>query len=139
MKDVEHTKVNEILAAKLKEVAVAPEWAQFAKTSHGKDRPPIRSDWWQIRAASILMSVEKLGPIGVSKLATRYGTRKNRGNKPEIQVKGATNHIRKILQQLESAELIKQEAAGVHKGRVITTKGTKLIIESVKEIKSKKE
>ena len=57
----------------------APSWATFAKTGIAKDRPPTDSDWWYFRAASILRKIVVLGPVGVSKLRTKYGSRKNRG------------------------------------------------------------
>jgi len=42
--------------------------------------------------------------------------------KPEKFYKGSGNIIRKILQQLEKAELIKQNEQG-RKGRIVTNKG----------------
>ena len=133
MKVANNNDIIEKLAIKLKDSVNPPEWASYVKTGHGKQRPPIRDDWWQIRAAAVLMSVEKLGPVGVSKLSVKYGTRKNKGVAPEKFTKGSSNILRKILQQLESAGLVKQEEKGVHKGRVITNKATKLIIEASKE------
>ena len=62
----------------------APEWAPFVKTGAHKERAPENKDWWYVRAAAILRSVTVLGPIGVSKLRTKYGGRKNRGHKPDI-------------------------------------------------------
>ncbi|MCF7867030.1 40S ribosomal protein S19 [Candidatus Woesearchaeota archaeon] len=135
MKDVDHTKLVDVLAKKLESTCVAPEWAMFVKTGHGKQRPPIRDDWWQVRAAAVLLSVQKLGPIGVSKLRVKYGNRKNKGNKPEGFVKGSGNILRKVLQQLEAAKLLKKEETSVHKGREITKEGNKLIIDASKELK----
>lgn len=104
-----------------------PEWATFVKTGVHKERPPYFQDWWYVRAAAILRAVYKLGPIGVSKLRTKYGGRKNRGFKPEKFRKGSGNIIRKILQQLEKAGFIKQTEIGNHKGRIITPKGKSFI------------
>ncbi len=67
------------------------------------------------------------GPIGVSKLRTLYGGKQSRGYKSEVFKKGSGSILRKILQQLEKAELLKQDKKGVHKGRVITPVGIKLI------------
>ena len=125
--------VIEKLAIKLKDKVNPPDWASYVKTGHGKQRPPIREDWWHIRAAAVLLSVQKLGPVGVSKLSVKYGNRKNKGVKPEKFAKGSANIIRKILQQLESSGLLKQEEVGVHKGRIVTNVGIKLINESSKE------
>ncbi len=113
------------IAEKLKESknVKMPEWAYYVRTSHGKDRPPMQSDWWYIRAAAILRKVALKGPIGTEKLRTLYGTKKNRGFKPEKFVKASGSITRKILQQLEAEGYIAQGNKGVRKGRIITPKG----------------
>ncbi|MGV8162586.1 MAG: 40S ribosomal protein S19 [Candidatus Nanoarchaeia archaeon] len=130
MKVVNHQQVIEKLAEKLKGTVHPPAWAEFVKTGHGKQRPPVRQDWWYIRSAAILLSVQKLGPVGVSKLSVKYGSKKNKGYKPEKFSVASTNIIRKVLQQLEAAKLIKYQDKNVHKGRVITNQGLKLINEA---------
>lgn len=102
----------------------APEWAKYCKTGVAKERPPVDRDWWYKRTASMLrrLYVSK-GPIGVSKLKSKYGSNKNRGHKPNKFYKGSGNITRKILQQLEKAGLAKKAEIGVHKGRIITGKG----------------
>ena len=104
-----------------------PEWSDFAKTGHSKERAPTQKNWWHIRAASILQTIERKGPIGVSKLRTKYGSKKNRGSRPEKFYRASGNIIRKILQQLEKAGLAAKAEKGVHKGRVITQAGAKLL------------
>jgi small subunit ribosomal protein S19e len=133
MKVVNHQHLIEKLAEKLKGTVTPPPWAEYVKTGHGKQRPPVRADWWYVRSAAILLSVQKLGPIGVSKLSVKYGNRKNKGYKPEKFVTGSTNIIRKILQQLEAGKLIKQQEKDVHKGRILTASGLKLINECSKD------
>ena len=103
------------------------EWSQFVKTGHSKQRLPDNDDWWYFRAAAILRSIAKLGPIGTQKLRTKYGSKKNRGHKPEKFFEASGSIIRKILQQLEKSELIKQAERGVHKGRILTPKGNSLL------------
>jgi small subunit ribosomal protein S19e len=100
-----------------------PEWAGFAKTGRHKERIPANADWWHTRAAAVLRSVYKLGPIGVSKLRTKYGGKKRRGHKMAHTYRGSGNIIRKCLQQLEKAGFVKQVAVKGKKGRVITPKG----------------
>lgn len=100
-----------------------PVWSAFAKTGTHKQRAPVDNDWWYKRTAAVLRSVQLLGPIGVSKLRTKYGGKKRRGHKPAEFRKGSGNIIRKVLQQLEKAGLIKFVEKGVHKGRIITPKG----------------
>ncbi len=111
-----------------------PVWAKFVKTGHHKERPPVNTDWWHIRAASVLRTVYMTGPIGTSKLRTKYGGKKNRGVASEHSYKGSGSIIRKVLQQLEKAGLILQAAKGMHKGRVISPKGRSLLNKIAKGI-----
>ncbi len=103
------------------------EWSKFVKTGVHKMRLPDSEDWWYFRSAAILRSIAKLGPVGTQKLRTKYGGRKERGHKPSKFMPASGSVIRKILQQLEKSELIKQVEKGVHKGRVLTPKGTSLM------------
>jgi len=103
------------------------EWSLFVKTGMSKDRLPEDKDWWYHRSAAILRSVAKLGPVGTQKLKVKYGGKKNRGHKPDKFFPASGSIIRNILQQLEKAELIKQVEKGVHKGRILTPKGTSLM------------
>ncbi|PIN76513.1 30S ribosomal protein S19e [Candidatus Woesearchaeota archaeon CG10_big_fil_rev_8_21_14_0_10_36_11] len=115
------------------------EWSQFVKTGHHKQRLPDSEDWWYARSAAILRSIAKLGPIGTEKLRTKYGGKKNRGHKPDKQFKASGSIIRKILQQLEKAELVKQTEKGAHKGRVLTPKGVSFLDKIAVQIAKKKE
>ena len=60
-----------------------PEWATFVKSGVSRERPPISDDFWYTRAASILRQLYIHGVVGVGKLRTRYGSRKDRGGKPD--------------------------------------------------------
>ena len=125
--------INE-LAKELKPLLKKPEWADFVKTGVHKERPPADSDWWYARGASVLLKVDKLGPIGVSKLRTKYGGRKNMGAAPEKFFKGSGSIVRKLLQQLETVGLLKQEKRGKYKGRVLTPKAHSLIAQLSKKL-----
>lgn len=127
--DVEPQELIEKTAEELKKIdsIKPPEWAPFVKTGGHKERPPVKQDWWYVRAASILRTLYKIGPVGVSKLKTKYGGKKNRGVKPEEFRKASGNILRKILQQLEKAGLAKKVDKGVNKGRVITPKGKSML------------
>lgn len=103
------------------------EWSQFVKTGHHKERLPDNPDWWYFRAAALLNSIHNLGPIGTQKLRTKYGGKKNRGHKPEHFYRASGSIIRKILQQLEKAELIKQDTKGNHKGRILSAQGVSFL------------
>ena len=118
------------LAEELKSSIKNPEWTKFVKTGAAKERPPANEDWFYMRAASVLRTVYLKGPIGVQKLRVKYGSKKNRGHNPEKFYKGSGKILRTILQQLEKAELVKFQKEGVHKGRIITPKGTSLVDKS---------
>lgn len=104
-----------------------PVWSRFAKTGQHTERVPENENWWYLRAASILRTIAKQGPIGTQKLRTKYGGRKRRGHQPEEFRKGSGSIARKVLQQLETSGLIKQAQKGAHKGRVLTPKGTSFL------------
>lgn len=108
---------------KKQKIVQPTEWAKFVKTGHHKERLPDDPDWWYHRSAAVLRSIAKLGPVGTEKLRTKFGGLKGRGHKPEHFYKASGSIIRKILQQLEKAGLIKQVAKGVHKGRALTPQG----------------
>jgi small subunit ribosomal protein S19e len=122
------------LSEQLKIMIKKPEWADFVKTGVFKERPPMIADWWYMRAASMLLKIDKLGIVGVSKLRTKYGGRKNRGVAPEHVYRGSGKIIRTILQQLEVAGLLKQGKKGLHKGRVLTPKAHSLIAQTAKAL-----
>ena len=134
--DVPATPLIERAAVALKKMPEfkAPTWAAFARTGTSKQRPPVNPDWWHVRAAAILRKIYLLGPIGVSKLANHYGGRKNYGHAPEHFCPGATNHIRKILQQLDKAGFAKHVEKAGHKGRIATPKGISFLDKQAAEL-----
>jgi len=111
-----------------------PLWAKFVKSGAHKERPPEQEDFWYIRAASIMRRLYIDGPVGVSRLRTYYGGRKNRGMRPKKFYKASGSIIRKILQQLEAEGLVGKEK----KGRVLTSKGKKLVNKVIGEIVGRK-
>jgi small subunit ribosomal protein S19e len=115
------------LAKDLKEIIKQPEWTPYVKTGNHKQRPPADKEWFFTRTAAILRTVALRGPIGVSKLQTKYGGRKNNGYKPEHFVKGSGSIIRHALQELDKSGLTVQAEKGVHKGRIVTPKGMKML------------
>jgi small subunit ribosomal protein S19e len=134
--DVPINDLIEEVAKELKNVQEIkpPAWTIFAKTGMHKERPPVRQDWWYVRTAAVLRKVRTHGPIGVSKLRTNYGGKKNRGHRPEKFFKGSGSVIRKALQQLEKAGLIKKTQVGKHFGRIITPKGISLLDKSAGKV-----
>ena len=113
-----------------------PEWIHFVKSGTAKQRPIEDRDFWHKRAASILRQIYKKKIVGVSRLRTRYGSRKSRGYKPEEFRKSGGKIIRTILQQSDEAGLteIAKTVKGVKSrkpGRQLTDKGKKFL-ESIK-------
>jgi len=137
MYDVDSQELILKAAEELKKISEikAPAWATFVKTGMHKQRSPVAHDWWYVRAASVLRTIYRLGPIGTSKLRTKYGGKKNRGVKKEHFYKGSGSIIRKSLQQLEKAGFIKFAEKGVHKGRVVTPKGRSFLDKIAAQIK----
>jgi len=109
-----------------------PEWAGFVKSGPAKERPIDDPDFWHKRAASILRQIYKRNIVGVNRLRTKYGSRKNRGMKPEEFRRGSGKIIRAILQQSEAAGFteIAKTVKGVKSrkpGRQLTNKGKKFL------------
>lgn len=128
--DIPAQEFNEKLAEALKSIPEfkMPEWALFVKTGVSKIKPPAEGDWWFARAASILRQAYIRKVVGVNRLRTRYGSKYNRGMKPEIFMKSSGKIIRTILQQAENAQLMEKVEAK-RKGRQLTEKGKKLLEE----------
>jgi small subunit ribosomal protein S19e len=112
-----------------------PEWISFVKSGPGKERPIDDPDFWYKRTASILRQIYKKNIVGVNRLKTKYGSKKNRGQRPEKFVKAGGKIIRTILQQSDAAgftEIVKA-IKGVRSkkpGRKLTEKG-KSFLESI--------
>ncbi|MEK6878012.1 MAG: 30S ribosomal protein S19e [Nanoarchaeota archaeon] len=124
---------NKKLAEALKNIEEfeMPEWAGFVKTSSSKERPPQDLDFWYKRVASILRQLYKNNLVGVNRLRTRYGSKKNRGMKPERFRKAGGKIIRTILQQAEKAGFVEKAEIKKRKGRRLTEKG-KQFLEEIK-------
>ncbi|MEX2017420.1 MAG: 40S ribosomal protein S19 [Candidatus Pacearchaeota archaeon] len=129
--DIESQEYNKKLAEALKKIPEfkEPEWAQYVKTGPAKERPVDEPDFWHKRAASILRQIYKNKIVGVNRLRTRYGSRKNRGMAPEHFMRAGGKIIRVILQQADKAgftEIVKLNRSLKNKklGRQLTKKGT---------------
>ena len=112
-----------------------PEWSTIVKSGPSKERPIEDADFWYKRTASILRQIYKMNIVGVERLRTKYGSKKNRGMKPERFRKASGKIIRTILQQADNAGFteIAKEIKGVKgrkPGRQLTQKG-KEFLESI--------
>ncbi|HTY43713.1 MAG TPA: 40S ribosomal protein S19 [Patescibacteria group bacterium] len=124
---------NTKLAEALKKISEfkEPEWVHYVKSGSGKVRPINEVDFWHKRAASILRQIYKNKIVGVNRLRTRYGNKKNRGMRPERFRRASGKIIRTILQQSDKAGLT--EAVKMNKvlklraGRKLTEHGKKFL------------
>jgi small subunit ribosomal protein S19e len=136
--DLDSQEYNSKLAEALKKIPEfqEPEWVQFVKSGPSKERPIEEPDFWFKRAASILRQIYKKKVVGVSRLRTKYGSRKNRGVRPERFQKASGKIIRVVLQQCDKAGFTEsvKDIKGLKKrklGRQLTKKG-KEFLEAVK-------
>jgi len=121
--DILIARVAEYIKKNVPEVT-PPAWAKFVKTGAQAERPPQNPDWWFTRAASVMRKIYIMGPIGVSRLRNEYGGSRKSGLRPRHFVKGGGAILRKVLQQLEAAKLVKTLEK---KGRVVTDEGRGLM------------
>jgi small subunit ribosomal protein S19e len=126
------------LADALKEVEefVEPEWAKYVKSGPSKERPIEDPNFWLKRSASVLRQIYKKKVLGVSRLRTKYGSKQDRGMKPERFKRASGKILRVILQQADAAGFtqIQKPIKGVRSkkpGRVLTEKG-KEFLEAIK-------
>jgi len=106
-----------------------PEWSEFVKSGPAKERPIDDPDFWYKRSASILRQIYKNKTVGVNRFRTKYGSKKNRGFKPEEFMRAGGKIIRTILQQSDKAgftEIIKN-VKGIKSGRQLTQRGKKFL------------
>ncbi|HOQ19784.1 MAG TPA: 30S ribosomal protein S19e [Methanothermobacter sp.] len=124
--------INQVAKELRKEKKInPPEWVPFVKTGVHKERRPENPEWWYIRAAALLRRIYIDGPIGVNRLRTRYGGKKDRGSRPEKFRRGSGAIIRKALQQLEEAGFIEKMKGG----RVATSKGRSFLDKIAHKVK----
>ncbi|HDR53575.1 MAG TPA: 30S ribosomal protein S19e [archaeon] len=124
--------LNAEVAADLKKRIQMPEWAHFVKTGLSRQKAPTQEDWWWMRAASLLRRICIDGPVGVNRLRTFYGGRKDRGSRPEKTCQGSGKILRTILKQLETQKLVKPTP----KGRVLTPEGQSYLDKMAKRVKT---
>ena len=125
--NIEPREFNVKLAEELKKIPEfqVADWVFLVKSGSHRQRVPEEQDFWFKRAASILRFMYTQNkPLGVSKLRTRYGGRKDRGVKPGRFRKSGGKMIRLLLQQAEKAGLIEKTKAG-KAGRMLTEKEEK--------------
>lgn len=123
------------VAEKLKGMKLEkPKLIDIVKSGAHAERPPEDENFWYIRCASILRQTYARNEVGVNRLRRHYGGRKSRGVKPEKHYPAGGGVIRKALQQLEKAGLLKREKTG----RILTAEGRKLLDRAAKEVSNER-
>ena len=134
--DVPPGELNDAIASKLEDEIEEPDWVGVAKTGADKEFPPEQPDFWYRRAASVLRTVAIDGPVGIARLATRYGGKKRGSTRfrvaPEHRTDGSKNMIRTILQELEAAGYV--ERPPDDEGRVVSAEGRSLLDTTASEV-----
>jgi len=130
--DVPSARLITALAVQMKEVpgVEQPEWSKFVKTGSHAERPPTNSEWWFTRAASLMRKLYLHGPVGLTDLERAYGGSKALKYYPKHHRDAGGSSIRKILKQLEQAELVTKTP----KGRVLSSKGRGMIDRVSKDV-----
>ena len=117
---VDPNRLIELAALKLKESGMQrPQYVIFVKSGAGRERVPQSEDFWYARCASILRQVYLKGPIGISKLRTKYGSKKGHVVHRHHHVKSGGSIIKDAFDALEKKGYIKS----TKQGRVITAGG----------------
>lgn len=96
-----------------------PDWAAFAKTGVHREMPPENEDWWYVRAAAIFRRIYTDGPVGIQRMRSAYGGKRDRGLAPNQFRRGSGSIVRKVFQQLEAAGYVSHTT----EGRVVTPAG----------------
>ncbi len=130
--DVPSSKLIGALAEQIKGLpgVSAPEWSHWVKTGSHAERPPTNSDWWFTRAASLMRKLYLHGPIGLGDLERAYGGSKAVAYFPKHHRDAGGSSIRKILQQLEQAELV----AKTPRGWILSPKGRALLDKTSRQV-----
>ncbi len=129
--DVPSGKLIPALAEQMKGVTGVqePDWAHWVKTGSHAERPPADSHWWFTRAASLMRKLYLHGPVGLGDLERAYGGSKALHYFPKHHRDAGGSSIRKILKQLEQAELVTKTP----KGRILTPKGRAMLDKVAKD------
>lgn len=111
-------------AEKLKEQGInKPSYVDYVKTGPDKDRTPTDASFWYMRCASILRQAYVNGPIGVSRLRTRYGGRQRHVVHRAHHKRAGGSMIKDAFDGLEKLGYVAKTKAG----REITPKGRSLL------------
>ena len=131
IKEVDGARLIGSAARKLKELGIQkPMYIEYVKSGAGKERIPSDPDYWYTRCASVLRQVYLNGPIGISRLRTRYGTRKRHVVHKHHAHRAGGSTIKDAFDVLEKLEYVKKAKSG----RIITAKGRSFLDKTAGEL-----
>ena len=118
--EVDAQKLITLASSKLKESGIQkPGYVAFVKTSAGRERVPASEDFFYFRCASILRQVHLQGPIGISKLRTKYGSKKQHVVHRHHHARAGGSIIKDAFDALEKKGYVKT----TKQGRMISPAG----------------
>ncbi|KYK32194.1 MAG: 30S ribosomal protein S19 [Thermoplasmatales archaeon SG8-52-3] len=131
--DVPSKELINAVAKKLQneEAIIIPEANLFSRTGINKENPPVQKDWWYTRCASILRKIYISDIIGIERLRSEYGGKRDKGSKPYKARSGSGSIVRRAVQQLEKAGYVSKIKG---KGRVLTPKGRSFLDNTSHEV-----
>ncbi|MEM4332304.1 MAG: 40S ribosomal protein S19 [Candidatus Micrarchaeia archaeon] len=129
--EVDANRLIAVLAKKLESdgVVAPPAYIKYVKTGSHVEFGPEDKKFWYKRCASILRQAYVYGTISVGGLRRHYGGRKRHVVRRSHHRDAGGAIIRRAMQQLEKAGLLKKEA----KGRSLTPAGRKMVDAACKE------
>ncbi len=129
--EVDAQKLVDVAAGKLKESGIPrPAYIDYVKTGAGKERVPASPDFFYARCASILRQVYLNGPIGISKLRTKYGSKRAHWVRRHHHYRAGGSIIKDAFDALEKKGYVKTTKTG----RVITSTGKSFLDKLSNEI-----
>lgn len=130
--EVKSADLVKVASQRLKEKMKKPDYVNFVKSGPSKERVPQDPDFWFVRSASILRQVYLNGPIGVSRLRTRYGSKKEHVVHRHHHKQAGGSIIRDAMIELERIKLVQN----TKEGRIITAQGKSFLDKIANELKT---
>ncbi|ELA46206.1 hypothetical protein VCUG_02287 [Vavraia culicis subsp. floridensis] len=113
-----------------------PQNIDIIKSCSGKQNAPLDPDWLYVRAASVyrhfLTAHFKNERITVTRLASLYGCKKDRGSRPGKKVRASKGHLRSIVRDFGKLGWLVED----DKGKFVSEDGIKLSEQLIEKILS---
>jgi small subunit ribosomal protein S19e len=130
--EVKSADLVKVASQRLKEKMKKPDYVNFVKSGPSKERVPQDPDFYFVRSASILRQIYLNGPVGVSRLRTRYGSKKEHVVHRHHHKQAGGSIIRDAMIELERLKLVQN----TKEGRIITAQGKSFLDKIANELKT---